>query len=585
MTLFAGIYANDPADAVPDTLCAAAKRALSRHPNETVKDFRDQRCYLAKVDIGAFGSEGVLQNSLGISFMAGEPLLERGARAYPRSADLSELHAALSSGSFDVLSHTRGVFAIAHYRPQSGKLVLVTDKLGIRPVFFSVGERYTVFATALRILEQIPGIPKAMDVRAITEENSLGYALSDRTPFAAIALLRPAEILQVTDRAASRQRYWRWDRIRTAHRPVDELARDAYNRFSDGVALRNGSDSSTLAFLSGGLDSRAIVAALRQRGVRVHTFNFSPTGSQDQVFGAAFGKCIGTMHTERPIQPSQPMLSIAGMTVEAWNSSPWRLSSPAERPGIIWSGDGGSVTLGHVYLNSAMVEAARRGDVERAMSLSDHGWGNEIPRRILNSQLLDSLSGNRPRDGLKEELSELECDDIGRALHLVLMHNDQHRHLSQHFEEIDVRRREYQLPFFDSAFVESVLKVPIDLCLGHRFYMHWLRCFPEMVLSVPWQAYPGHEPCPLPIPSGVTYQWGESVAARRRSEERKTVLRKGVEMVRARSFPSPLLRRTQLRVATLAHWLKLRDVGYAIRAAARYYDYWQKCGGDYVLPA
>jgi hypothetical protein len=269
---------------------------------------------------------------------------------------------------------------------------------------------------------------------------------------------------------------------------------------------------------------------------------------------------------------------------EAWNASQERVAQPAERPGLVWSGDGGSVTLGHVYLNRAMVDAARTGDAQTAMQLSNHGWGSEVPRRLLRSDLLASLSGKSPRKGLREELDALHCDDAGRCLHLVLMHNDQRRHLAAHFEGIDLSRLEYQLPFFDSAFVESVLRVPIDFCLGHKLYMQWLRYFPEVVLSMPWQAYPGHEPCPLPTPSGVAYQWGEEVSRMRLAAERRDLLRQGAQMLGSSNFPKPLLRRHFLRLATWLYRLRLGDVGYVIRVAHRYCEYWSKCNGRYDLP-
>jgi len=421
-----------------------------------------------------------------------------------------------------------------------------------------------------------------MDVRAVTEENSLGYALADRTAFASVALLKSAEILRVAGESSSRQQYWRWDDVAPSSHPTKELVQEAHARFLDAVALRSGADSTTIAFLSGGLDSRTIVTALRSRGLYIHSFNFSVTGLQDQVFGAAFAQAVGTNHTERPMRPTQSIS--AQVMADAWNESPGRVSRPAERPQLVWSGDGGSVTLGHVYLNRAMVDAARVGEAERAMEMSTHGWGSEVPRRLLRSDLLASLLEKSPRDALREELDALHCADAGRGLHLVLMHNDQRRHMAAHFEGIDLSRLEYQLPFFDSPFVESVLRVPLDFCLGHRLYMEWLRYFPGPILSVPWQAYPGHEPCPLPIPSGVRYQWGEEVSRIVQDAEHRELSRQAAAMLGASNFPRPLLRRGYLRLAAWLYRLKLRDVGYVIRAAQRYCDYWSKCNGRYELP-
>jgi hypothetical protein len=234
-------------------------------------------------------------------------------------------------------------------------------------------------------------------------------------------------------------------------------------------------------------------------------------------------------------------------------------------------------------MTRAMVDAARAGDPDKAMELSTHGWGSAVPRRLLRPELVAALS-DRPRRSLREEFEALHCADMGRRLHLVLMLNGQRRHMAAHFEEIDLSRLEYHLPFFDSAFVESVLRVPLDLCLGHGFYMQWLRLFPQVALSVPWQAYPGHEQCPLPIPSGVLYQWGDEVAGIVRDAERRELLYQAGKMLRASSFPKPIIKREYLRLATWLYRLRIRNVGYVIRAAQRYYEYWVKCRGKYLLP-
>ena len=79
------------------------------------------------------------------------------------------------------------------------------------------------------------------------------------------------------------------------------------------------------------------------------------------------------------------------------------------------------------------------------------------------------------------------------------MANDQFRHLHHHYEFIDEYRCELMTPFFDSDFLRYLLSIPIDRFLGHAFYYNWMERFPASVREVPWQAYPGHLPCPLPL--------------------------------------------------------------------------------------
>src|SRR2546428_6890080 len=341
MTLLAGVYSRHSDNPVSDALCDAIKAALSRYPNEQLQFFRDERCFLVKADAGAYGDQAFRIDSSGVSFMVGEPLL---AHAQPsrrsRAVDLNELHNAFARNDSEPLTRARGVFCAAHYRPGSAALTLVTDKLGIRPMYYWLSERYVIFATALRILEDVQDVPKVMDVRGVTELYSLEYPLSDRTPYSSVSLLKAAEIVRVTGEPSFRQQYWRWDDIQSSGRPTDELTEDVYRKFVDAVAIRSGTDSTTAAFLSGGLDSRTIVTALVQRGLRVHTFNFSILGAQDQVFGAEFAHRLDTTHTERPLTLGRQVS--AKFIADILNAPTDDLNQLAERPGLVWSGDGGS---------------------------------------------------------------------------------------------------------------------------------------------------------------------------------------------------------------------------------------------------
>jgi len=148
------------------------------------------------------------------------------------------------------------------------------------------------------------------------------------------------------------------------------------------------------------------------------------------------------------------------------------------------------------------------------------------------------------------------------------------------FEDIDLYRVEFLTPFFDSDFVASVVECPLDLCLGHKFYTKWISCFPALYTSVPWQTYPGHEPCPLPVPAGLPNQWD---ARQGRRQDETALLRVARAMLDAPDFPTPILRKGALRLATWIHRTGARDYGYVINAAETYHRYWKVCGGRYVL--
>jgi len=578
MTLFAGAFARHRGSGLPENLCAALDGAISRHPSEQRERFRDDRCFIVKVDVGAFGTPAFIQNEGGVAALAGEPLLAHAGDSHTsRTHDLAELHASLARDDLAPLSRARGVYCAVQYRPVSGSLRLIADKLAIRPLYYWIDDRYVIFATALRVLEQVGEIRKVMDLRAVTEIAAFGFPLADRSPYASLRLMMPGELVDIDDRGTHQKSYWRWDGIATSSDSEESLVDGAYRAFAEGTRIRAAGDKTTIAFLSGGLDSRVVVGALRNRGLDVYTFNFAPTGTQDQVLGAQYAACAGTIHVEAPMQLDRPSWSM--MMAAAWNDAANSAAPMPERPHIVWSGDGGSVVAGHVYLDSSLVELARHGPVRDLVEQMNRRWGGEVLERLLRPKIVNAVR-DATRRGLTEEFERFRGTDAGRGLHLLLLYNDQRRHLAEHFEDIDLHRLEFELPFFDSDFVAAMVRAPVDLCLGHKFYMRWLERFPESLRSVPWQTYPGHEPCPLPVAPELGYQWAaqgyandlESIRRRARLLEARSVLA-------ANPFPTPVIRRSSLRVAAWLYRLRLRDLGYLLRAADLYYRYWLRSEG------
>jgi hypothetical protein len=332
----------------------------------------------------------------------------------------------------------------------------------------------------------------------------------------------------------------------------------------------------TLAFLSGGLDSRGIVATLRSLEVEVHTFNLAPPGTLDQELGAQFAKAVGTFHQNTPMDPDSDA-KYATTLARAWGSSPARQQQPVPRPQLAWSGDGGSVGVGHVYITKEIVDLLRAGNLDSAVQIYLNRERANLLIRLFKSDLAGQLA-SLPFEGVRQELRALHATDPGRNFYLFLMLNDQRRHLADHFEHIDLHRLELQLPYYDSDFVELMVSSPIDLCLRHGFYNQWLHYMPPSMLSVPWQAYPGHEPCPLPTPENLIYQWGpQTYFTNFRGAQKQRLLEDTHQLLKAKDFPRTLLNKSYLRLATWAYRFGLRDTSHVLQTASVVYRYAQRC--------
>src|SRR2546426_31040 len=203
MTILAGIVSRERDTVLTGPQVDAVRRALSRGGDAAITEFRDRRAFLAKVDIGAYGDAAFrIAPSGSVMMAAGHPLLSRGDGR--RSHDLGVLHERWNVDRRDVLDEVNGVFCAIHYDPETARLTLLADKLGLRPLYYWIGPRYVVFATSLRLLDALPEVPRIMDLRAVTEIAHFGYPLGDRTPYRDVAVLRPAEIVEVGDRKSTR---------------------------------------------------------------------------------------------------------------------------------------------------------------------------------------------------------------------------------------------------------------------------------------------------------------------------------------------------------------------------------------------
>ena len=575
MTIFAGAFSFDPNTPLPYALRTALRQHVTRSA-DAVAEVDQPGVFLAKVDIGAFGPGGLHTDEAGnTTAIAGEPLLSdgEGDLAWNRENDMETLHPLLAQGSHDGLRRARGTFCGVHYNAARRECSIFVDKVGVRPLYMWVGPTFAVFASALRVLEAVTQVPKEFDIRGVTEIVVFGYPMADRTPYLGISMLMPGELVRFSANGAARERYFRWDGPLVKPVSHEESVRRCHEEFMSAIKRRQRTEKIGAAFLSGGLDSRAIVGGLHAIGSDVYTVNYAPDGSQDQVFAALVAEKLGIHYTQ--IETTADTVAKGGhrkAEVAKWIASTFSTVDTSKKPPVLWSGDGGSVALGHVYVKRKLVELMASGKIKEAVRLFNPDFSTSIMGRGVRGSVADI-----PVDSVLAELDAIDCDDPGRKFHLFLMFNDQRRHLADHFEDLDIERIEFHLPFFDADYLETIMRLPSAPFLEHHFYMDWLVHFPNELNMVPWQAYPGHVPCTLPSPPGLKYQWDVYYDKAVYRQLHVSFAQRGRQILSDDAFPSHLLSRTALALAVLANYSGLRNYSYLIRTASTYHRYWKTC--------
>lgn len=161
----------------------------------------------------------------------------------------------------------RGMFAFALWDRNQQTLFLARDRLGVKPLYYAfLADGYLLFGSELKALLAHGGLPQQMDPCAVEEYFALGYIPEPRTIFSAARKLPPAHTLTVRRGAPLPQPTAYWDvRFTLDNRlSANEAAAQLLERLRESVRLRMVSEVPLGAFLSGGVDSSAVVAAMAQ---------------------------------------------------------------------------------------------------------------------------------------------------------------------------------------------------------------------------------------------------------------------------------------------------------------------------------
>lgn len=580
MTIIAGIYAWEDGIGSHLRIWNSIKRLLSRDNYDNIIEFVDQKCCFAKIDIGAFDRSDIYSDSEGnFSMLAGDPLLNPVTKNHNRHQDLIELHKSLFKEEGQKFQYTRGMFCAAFYCSKKNTLTLIVDKFGLRPLYYCRLKNAIVFSSVQRIFEEIPEIPLTMSLKGTTEMIVFGTPLSDRTPYRNLLCLEDGQYITFCGEKATTTRYWTWEQndICKQNLSLSGSARKLYDLFLDSISIRLGTDENVRAYLSGGLDSRCVVAGLINCGARVTTYNFSPEKTYDQLISRHVAKELGTHHHTITLKEDEGVKQHSH-TLNAHFPVSGLSRHDFSRPQVVWTGDGGSVGAGYVYLHQDPVELLRHRKTSEAIAefLSFNKLG--VGARILKCPPFNGIK-NAILDWVEKELDRYNCPDPGRKLFVFLMKNDQRRHFFAHLEDIDRSRIEYLSPFFDPEFLTYFSSLPIDECLYHKMYMKWVGSFPNNLLNIPWQAYPGHVPCPLPMPEGGRGQWDRDRQFKR--GRIKYLLKTFSKEMNFKNFPDPLISKTVIQVVRILVMCNFYRYSYLLDQALSYNRYWRVSNGVY----
>ncbi len=207
----------------------------------------------------------------------------------------------------DCLSRLEGMFAFALWDDRRKRLFLARDRVGKKPLFYSLRGGVLSFASELRALLQAPEVPREIDPEAIDAYLAYGYVPAPLSAFRGVHKLPPAHRLVYQGDALTIERYWRLDySVKQPVGDVRELDERIRTSLRAAVAKRLVSDVPLGAFLSGGIDSSAVVAAMAEQSpqpVKTFSIGFAEDAFNELPRARLVAERFSTDHHELVVEP------------------------------------------------------------------------------------------------------------------------------------------------------------------------------------------------------------------------------------------------------------------------------------------
>ena len=367
----------------------------------------------------------------------------------------------------------RGVFAIAAVDERERAAYLVSDRFGLRPLYYAQIGAKLLWASKVRALLVDPDVSTRADVAAVAQLLSCEYVLGDRTLLEAVRVLPPATVLTFRDGTARLSAYWR---IRHAPRAID--AAEAAERFGDALAGAvqrvMALDRSTGIPLSGGIDSRSIAASVRPEHGPVQAFTFGFRWSHDVQSARRVARFLHAQHEVVESRPDYlPRWALAGvratdgMVSLAHYQICQLLDAMSPRVQIVLDGLGGGRYRGAVVGGSALQAMAggQEPDAVFEMLLSRYNTG--VPVAQLRECLAPS-GDTRATGALRAALAETwqasaeGSPDIWDRMDYVEF-TQRVRRFAVYGSTHYLSRFEVAFPFMDYDVVDVLLTTPLSI--------------------------------------------------------------------------------------------------------------------------
>ena len=232
--------------------------------------------------------------------------LEEKGHVFRTNSDTETIVHAYEEWGTDAVKKFRGMFAFALWDGIKEQLVLARDRVGKKPLYYFMDDNRFVFASEIKAILKHPDIPRDLDLTAFSDYMSLLYIPSPKSIFKAVKKLPAGHTAIIRKETVSIAQYWDLSFQQHTFKNEDEIMEGLASKLEEATRIRMLSEVPLGAFLSGGVDSSAVVAMMAGASpepVITNSISFSVSQYNESKYAQRVSKLFNTNHHEMEVTP------------------------------------------------------------------------------------------------------------------------------------------------------------------------------------------------------------------------------------------------------------------------------------------
>jgi asparagine synthase (glutamine-hydrolysing) len=232
--------------------------------------------------------------------------LERSGHVFRTQSDTEVILRAYEEYGEKCVDRLRGMFAFAIWDSGQRRLFLARDRIGIKPLYYAWDGRTFLFASEIKGILEYPNVDRRLDPAALDDYLTYQYVPSPKSIFAAIRKLRAGHVLTVSEGGISERPYWDLDFAPDRGLTLADHAERLGTLIRESVESHLVSEVPIGAFLSGGIDSTAVVAAMAEildRPVTTASIGFRDAAYDELQYARLAARRYRTDAYEKVVDP------------------------------------------------------------------------------------------------------------------------------------------------------------------------------------------------------------------------------------------------------------------------------------------